>query len=193
MNLRTLLGVPLCLLTIPIEIFSKSLPQLQLPFNNGTDILWGTYRPLDSPPDLKWAWIEGVFVHNRTVPIPGQAIGGILIQAIYNMFFGDPEANLPEFEYTLVYPPGGSRFPFNVTIKVESRNRPQPYDLTRRRFSTALSNLGHLYDSQWDLGQLFEWNFEIGVIESQVYPTNKTLEIVANGSITHVPAMIDTV
>ena len=194
--LRTVLGTLPCLLTIPIEASSKSLHQLQMPVNNGKETLWATYRPLDSPPHLRWAWIEGVIVHNRTVynntvPISGQAIGGILIQAIYNMMFGDSEANLPYFEYTLVYPPNRSGFPFNVTIKAESRNRQQPYDLTRRRFATALSNLGHLYDSQWDLGELFEWNFEIGVIESRVFPGNLSLEVIGNGTITHVPAVID--
>ena len=196
--LRITLGVPFCLLTVPIKAFSKDLPLLQLPVNNGTETLWATYRPSNSPPHLKWAWVEGVIVHNRTlenrtIPISGQAIGGILIQAIYTMYFGDAEANLPYFEYTLVYPPGRSGFSFNVTIKVKSRNRQQPYDLTSRRFATALSNLGHLYDSQLDLGQLSEWNFEIGVVESPVFPANLTLEIIANGSITHISAAIEEV
>lgn len=50
------------------------------------------------------------------------------------------------------------------------------------------SNLGNFYDSLWDLGQMYEWDFEIGVLESQVYPTNETLQTIANGSISHVPA-----
>ena len=196
--LQTMPGILLCLLTIPIEGSSNNLHHLQLPVNNGTETLWAIYRPSNSPSNLRWAWIEGVIVnnrtsHNRTVPISGQAIGGVLIQAVYSMFFGDAEANLPYFEYILVYPPGRSRFPFNVTIKVESRNRPKPYDLTRRRFATALSNLGQVYDAQWDLGQLYEWSFEIGVIESRVFPTNLTLEVIANGTITHFPAAIDTI
>ena len=196
--LRTMPGILICLLTIPIKGSSKNLRQLQLPVNNGTETLWATYRPSNSLPNLKWAWIEGVVVNNRTsknrtVPISGQAIGGVLIQAVYRMYFDEAEGNLPVFEHILVYPPGRSRFPFNVTIKAESRNRPPPYDLTKRRFATALSNLGQVYDAQWDLGQLSEWSFEIGVIESHVFPTNLTLEVIANGSITHFPAAFDVV
>lgn len=152
---RTFLGVFSSLHLMPIEAYSGNLPQLQLPINNGSEILWSTYHPPHFSPHLKWAWIEGVIVRNRTVPISGQAIGGVLIQSIYNMIFRDPTANIPYFEWILIYPPYRSRFPLNVTLKIDSSNRPQPYELTGRQLATALSNLGSFYDSQWDLGQMY--------------------------------------
>ncbi|KAL8782803.1 MAG: hypothetical protein Q9213_005082 [Squamulea squamosa] len=190
---QILLGIYLSLRYVLASSYSGNLPQLQLPINNGKEILWSTYRPANSPPHLQWAWIEGVIVRNRTRAISGQAIGGVLIQSIYNMVFEESSARIPYFEWILVYPPHGSRFPLNVTFRVESRNRPQPYELTARRLSTALSNMGNCFDSQWDLGQMYEWDFEIGVLESLVYPTNRSLEVIANGSITHVAAAVEEI
>lgn len=69
---------------MPIEAYNGKLPQLQLAGNTGSEILWSTYSPPHFSAHRKWAWIEVVIVRNRTMPTSGQAIGGVLIQSIYN-------------------------------------------------------------------------------------------------------------
>ncbi|KAL8798571.1 MAG: hypothetical protein Q9223_007914, partial [Gallowayella weberi] len=169
----------------------ESPQQLQLPPDNNTKVLWQTAHPPNATPRLNWAWIQGVLVRNRTTPISGQAVGGILIQSCYNMLYRGSETNITDFQYILSYPTRGDKFPFNVTLKVRSYNFPPPLNLDASRLGTALSLLGSHYDSHWNLSQLYEWDFDIGVVESKVYPAQKSLNIIATGSITHVLPVAD--
>lgn len=107
------------------------------------------------------------------------------------MIYGDDHRNISDFSWTLAYPNRGSKFPFNVTLKVRSYNLPAPLNLDASRLGTALSILGNHYDSYWDLTQLHEWDFDIGVVESKVYPAQKSLNIIASGSISHLSPLAD--
>ncbi|KAI4238236.1 MAG: hypothetical protein L6R40_005776 [Gallowayella cf. fulva] len=185
------LGLLFAVTVCPTEARSGSPQQLQLPNDNSTKVLWQTSHLPNSASRLDWAWIEGVLVRNRTTPISGQAVGGILIQSIYSMIYGDDHRNISDFSWTLAYPNRGSKFPFNVTLKVRSYNLPAPLNLDASRLGTALSILGNHYDSYWDLTQLHEWDFDIGVVESKVYPAQKSLNIIASGSISHLSPLAD--
>ncbi|KAL8803247.1 MAG: hypothetical protein Q9182_003278 [Xanthomendoza sp. 2 TL-2023] len=169
----------------PIQALGESPQQLQLP-DTTPKVLWQTAYPPDTAPRLKLFWIQGIIVRNRTTPISGQAVGGVLIQSIYSMIYREPETNITDFQWTLSYPTRGDKFPFNVTLKVQSYNFPPPLNLDVSRLGTALSLLGNQYDSYWDLTQLHEWDFDIGVVQSNVYPAQKSLNIIATGSIAHV-------
>ncbi|KAL8680433.1 MAG: hypothetical protein Q9186_003393 [Xanthomendoza sp. 1 TL-2023] len=179
--------MPLCPI---VQARSEISHRLHLPTStndNSSQILWQTPHPPNAAaaPHLNWAWIEGVLIRNRTTPISGQAVGGILIQSLYSMVYGEPSRNISDFQWTLSYPTRGSNFPFNVTLNVRSYNLPAPLNLDTSRLATALSILGNHYDSYWDLNGLREWEFDIGVVESKVYPAQKSLNIIASGSIEH--------
>ena len=161
---------------------------LRLPDHNTTHTIFQSQPFPSSSLHLDWAWIEGITVRNRTRQLPGQAIGGILIQSIYSMTYGVPSENITDFSWTLNYPrlTRDGAFPFNATIHVKSYNLPPPLNLDRSRLTTALSLLGDHFDGSWDLEGMWEWEFDVGVVESKVYPSSKRLNVIASGRIAQV-------
>lgn len=126
-----------------------------------------------------------MIVHNRTETLPGQALGGVLIQSLFQLFNETGEVLL-SFGYTLHEQPDAA-VPINVTLAIHSTELLQPFQLTRNRVAGALSILGGCFERIRDLKEVPEWDFEIVLLNATEFPAIKTVHAIARGSIVSAP------
>ena len=173
----------------------QQLQQLQLPVDNHTRVIWSSpkySRPTmsqppiinlsslsSSPPRLEAGLFEGLFIRNRTLTLPGQAIAGILFESFFTMTYRVPEFKISTFDYTVSYPTGGPRYPLDASIHIRSTNLPEPYQMTNSRLSVALNTLGNHFNEHWNLNEMHEWDFDIAIC----YFSIGAIKIIGSGSI----------
>lgn len=125
----------------------------------------------------------GIHIHPLTAPILPQAVGQVLIQALFTAYieFGSqPLALSNSFRHSV-----SSRLPnFNVEFEMSATGH-QVGDnvLTNSRIVETLSLLGFDYSNQQNVSSLVEYDFDV-VIDVWMQPE----VIIAKGSVKNVPA-----
>ena len=124
----------------------------------------------------------GIHIYPLETPILPQAVGQILIQAIfaaYNDFGRQPQATSNYFRHTV-----SSRSPnFNVEFKMSATgNQTGDYMLTNSRIVETLSLLGVDFANQQNVSSLVEYNFDV-VIDIWMQPE----VVIARGSVKNLP------
>ena len=116
-----------------------------------------------------------------SVPILPQAVGQVLIQALFTAFidFGSqPQAVSNSFHHSV-----SSRIPnFNVEFQLAAKgNQTGDFVLTNSRIVETISMLGFDYSNQQNVSSLVEYNFDV-VIDVWMQPE----VIIASGSVKNI-------
>lgn len=125
----------------------------------------------------------GIEFYPRNVSIMGQAVVGILTQALYEAYERDglaPETARPSYDFPYVenevVPPA-----FNVGIRITAvGNQTGDFVLTNRRVVYILSLMGFILAHEKDLLNLKEYTFDVIVTRG-----DKPQVIIARGSLTN--------
>ena len=125
----------------------------------------------------------GIDFHPRDVSIMGQAVAGILTQALYEAYERDglaPEKERPSYDFPYVengvVPPA-----FSVGIRMRAAgNQTGDFVLTNRRVVYVLSLMGFSLAHEKDLSNLKEYTFDVVVNQG-----DNPQVIIARGSLTN--------
>ena len=125
----------------------------------------------------------GVHIHPLTAPILPQAVGQVLIQALFTAYidFGPtPLAVSNSFHHSV-----SSRLPnFNVEFEMSAKgNQTGDFVLTNSRVVETLSLLGFDYSNQQNVSSLVEYEFDV-VIDVWMQPE----VVIASGSVKNIPS-----
>lgn len=114
-------------------------------------------------------------------------MGGILIQSLYQVYNLRPDEVILGFEYTMSEQHAKDNLApsFEVTIGLKSTRLPAPFQLTNGRLVEALGTLGGSFQHHWDVNQLKEWDFDIGLLDRTLLPHVREQDVhwIARGSI----------
>lgn len=133
-------------------------------------------------PAPKSARSIGIHIHPLTAPILPQAVGQVLIQALFTAYFefgSQPLALSNSFHHSV-----SSRVPnFNVEFEMSATGHQSGDNgLTNSRVVETLSLLGFDYSNQQNVSSLVEYDFDV-VIDVWMEPEI----IIAKGSVKNVP------
>ena len=143
-------------------------------------------------------WIIGLAVLNRDHSISRQAVGGLLTQALLNVFGRTLDKVIPSYNYTLdivhtpLHDPNiRDKNHFIATISVSSvEDVKAPFQLTSWRVAQTLSILGLLLVWSEDLEDLVEWDSDVYLIER--WPDPNVDRVIAKGSIINQPRPLES-
>ena len=169
----------------------SNLSQFLLPYSElaGTDLLSSANAivqinsiPTEIPAPNA-ARSVGVHIHPLTAPILPQAVGQVLIQALFTAYidFGPtPLAVSNSFHHSV-----SSRLPnFNVEFEMSAKgNQTGDFVLTNSRVVETLSLLGFDYSNQQNVSSLVEYEFDV-VIDVWMQPE----VVIASGSVKNIPS-----
>lgn len=124
----------------------------------------------------------GIHIHPLTASILPQAVGQVLIQALFTAYitFGrEPLALSNSFHHSV-----SSRLPnFNVEFELSATgNQTADFVLTNSRIVETLSLLGFDYSNQQNVSSMVEYNFDV-VIDVWMQPE----VVIARGSVKNLP------
>ena len=135
-------------------------------------------RPLGHPPQIEDAALSlAVRIQPLATPILPQAVGGLLVQALYEAFnkFG---SNSSESRDSFTYVE--TRVPlYNIGFSINAvGNLTEAYRLTGKRIFSVFSLLGYEFSNRENLTDFREFNFDVSVDEWE-----RPEVIIAKGSV----------
>ncbi|KAL8953144.1 MAG: hypothetical protein Q9222_000965 [Ikaeria aurantiellina] len=185
---RLFLSVLLCVPSLIHAVNGASLP----PPPTGNDLsppkLWFSPNPVGNNND----WQVGLIQTNRSSLIAGQAMVGIITQAMYSASQYPQDDTARYFTHTLNFTTEAYKswpVPFVVTIGIRATqdgSAKGQYPMTYERVLEVTTILGYILTYQADLNQMHEWDFDVFATDPRSAP-QAILKVIARGSVAAPP------